>query len=47
MVFIFMQSALPADLSSEESGVIVDWIMKVMENILPFGRETVVFAVRK
>ena len=47
MVFIFVQSALPADLSSEESGVIVDWIMRVMEDILPFGRETVVFAVRK
>ena len=42
-----MQSALPADLSSGESGLIVDWIMKVMEDILPFGRETVVFAVRK
>ena len=47
MVFIFVQSALPADLSSEESGVIVDWIMRAMEDILPFGRETVVFAVRK
>ena len=47
MVFIFVQSALPADLSSEESGLIVDWIMRVMEDILPFGRETVVFAVRK
>ena len=47
MVFIFVQSALPADLSSEESGLIVDWIMRVMEDILPFGREAVVFAVRK
>lgn len=47
MVFIFAQSALSADLSSEESGVIVDWIMRVMEDILPFGREAVVFAVRK
>ena len=47
MAFIFVQSALPADLSSEESGVIVDWIMRVMEDILPFGRETVVFVVRK
>ena len=47
MAFIFVQSALPADLSSEESSVIVDWIMRVMEDILPFGRETVVFVVRK
>ena len=31
MVFIFSQSALTADLSSAESGVIVDLIMKAME----------------
>ena len=47
MVFIFAQSALPSELSSEESGVIVDLIMRVIEGILPYGREAIVFAVRK
>ena len=47
MAFIFLQSALPADLSSQESGVIVDLIMRFLESILPVGREEVVFAVRK
>ena len=47
MVFIFIQSALPSDLSSEESGVVVDLIMRAFEDILPYGRETIVFAVRK
>ena len=47
MVFIFAQSALPSELSSEESGVIVDLIMRVTEGILPYGREAIVFAVRK
>ena len=47
MAFIFLQSALPADLSSQESGVIVDLIMRFFESILPVGREEVVFAVRK
>ena len=47
MVFIFAQSALPSELSSEESGVIVDLIMRVIEGILPYGREVIVFAVRK
>ena len=47
MVFIFAQSALPSELSSEESGVIVDLIMRVIEDILPYGREAIVFAVRK
>ena len=47
MVFIFVQSALPSELSSEESGVIVDLIMRVIEGILPYGREAIVFAVRK
>ena len=47
MAFIFFQSALPADLSSQESGVIVDLIMRFFESILPIGREAIVFAVRK
>lgn len=47
MAFIFFQSALPADLSSQESGVIVDLIMRFFESILPVGREAIVFAVRK
>ena len=47
MAFIFLQSALPADLSSQESGVIVDLIMRFFESILPVERESVVFAVRK
>ena len=47
MVFIFIQSALSSDLSSEESGVVVDLIMRAFEDILPYGRETIVFAVRK
>lgn len=47
MAFIFLQSALPADLSSQESGVIVDLIMRFFESILPVGRESIVFAVRK
>lgn len=47
MVFIFIQSALPSDLSSEESGMVVDLIMRVIEGILPYGRETIVFVVRK
>ena len=46
MAFIFFQSALPADLSSQESGVIVDLIMRFFESILPVGREAIVFAVR-
>ena len=47
MVFIFVQSALPSELSSKESGFIVDWIMRAFENVLPYDQETIVFAVRK
>ena len=31
MAFIFAQSALPADLSSEESGFFVDWICRMVK----------------
>lgn len=47
MVFIFVQSALPSDLSSAESGVIVAWIIKTFQNIIRIDRETLVVIVRK
>ena len=43
MVFIFVQSALPADLSSEESGFFVDFICRNTKA----DPEIVTFAVRK
>ena len=43
MVFIFIQSALPADLSKEESGVIV----KVISGLFHTDMERTSFAVRK
>ena len=47
MIFIFLQSALPADLSSTESGVIVGWIMEHFGAALYLSEGTVIFAVRK
>ena len=41
--FIFAQSALPADLSSEESGFFVDWICRIIKA----DSETVTVVVRK
>ena len=43
MVFIFIQSALPADLSRQESGVIV----LLLSRILSVDQESLSFAVRK
>ena len=47
MAFIFFQSALPADLSSQESGRVVDLIIRLFQGILPIDRQTMVFIVRK
>lgn len=47
MAFIFFQSALPADLSSEESGRVVDLIVRLFRGIAPIDREMLVFVVRK
>ena len=47
MAFIFIQSALPADLSREESGRVVDLIVRLFQGVLPIDRETLSFAVRK
>ena len=47
MAFIFFQSALPADLSSRESGRVVDLLVRLFQGILPIDRETMVFIVRK
>ena len=47
MAFIFFQSALPADLSSEESGRVVDLIVRLFRGVAPIDRETLVFIVRK
>ena len=47
MAFIFSQSALPADLSSQESGRVVDFLIRMFQGILPIDRETMVFIVRK
>ena len=47
MAFIFFQSALPADLSSQESGRVVDLIIRLFQDILPLERQTMVFLVRK
>ncbi len=47
MAFIFFQSALPADLSSQESGRVVDLIIRLFQDILPLDRQTMVFIVRK
>lgn len=47
MAFIFFQSALPADLSSEESGRIVDLIVRLFRGVAPIDREMLVFIVRK
>ena len=35
MAFIFFQSALPADLSSEESGRVVDLIVRLFQGVAP------------
>ena len=43
MLFIFIQSALPADMSKMESGMIVGILMKVLH----LDAETMSFAVRK
>ena len=43
MIFIFVQSALPADLSSEESGFFVDFICRRLKA----DPEIVTFVVRK
>lgn len=43
MAFIFLQSAFPADLSSQESGVIVDFLVRW----LSADPDGTVFAVRK
>ena len=47
MLFIFVQSALPADVSSMESGAVVEWLLRIFEGILKVDRETLVFVVRK
>ena len=47
MAFIFIQSALPADLSKAESGTIVRFIVNLFQGILPLSRETLSFIVRK
>ena len=47
MAFIFFQAALPADLSSEESGRVVDLIVRLFQGVAPIDRETLVFIVRK
>ena len=47
MAFIFFQSALPADLSSRESGRVVDLLVRLFQGILPIDRQTMVFIVRK
>ena len=47
MAFIFFQSALPADLSSEESGRVVDLIVRLFQGVAPIDREPLVFIVRK
>ena len=47
MAFIFFQSALPADLSKEESGRVVNLIIRLFQGVLPVDRETLVFIVRK
>ncbi len=47
MAFIFFQSALPADLSKEESGKIVSFIVRLFQGVLPIDREKLVFIVRK
>ncbi len=47
MAFIFFQSALPADLSSEESGRVVDLIVRLFQGVAPIDRETLVLIVRK
>ena len=47
MAFIFFQSALPANLSSRESGRVVDFLVRLFQGVLPVDRETMVFIVRK
>ena len=47
MAFIFIQSAMPADLSKAESGTIVTWILQTFHGVLPDDRETASFIVRK
>ena len=47
MAFIFFQSALPADLSKEESGKIVSFIVRLFQGVLPIDREKLVLIVRK
>ena len=43
MIFIFVQSALPADISGAESGLIVSFL----QNVFGLSGEGLVFAVRK
>ena len=47
MAFIFFKSALPADLSSRESGRVVDLLVRLFQGIMPIDRQTMVFIVRK
>ena len=47
IAFIFFQSALPADLSSRESGRVVDLLVRLFQGIMPIDRQTMVFIVRK
>ncbi|MCR5812258.1 MAG: VanZ family protein [Lachnospiraceae bacterium] len=47
MAFIFFQSALPANLSSRESGRVVDFLVRLFQGVLPVDRQTMVFIVRK
>ena len=47
MAFIFFQSALPADLSSQESGRVVNLLVRLFQGIMPIDRQTMVFIVRK
>ena len=47
MAFIFIQSAMPANLSTAESGRIVTWIMQTFHDVIPFDSDTVAFIVRK
>ncbi len=47
MVLIFVHSAMPADLSSAESGFIVDFLMKRFAALFGNNPETASFVVRK
>ena len=47
MVFIFVQSAFPADLSSKESGFFVELLSRILSNITSVNMDRAEFAVRK